>query len=133
MSTETLQCGKRTYVFESRITKNGHTYVMITEKSSGRISKVMVFHDHFDMFRAALRGNEAYETVITDLGMPGIDGNQVARSIKAASPHTPIVMLTGWKGAMQENGESASEVSALVGKPAHASELNSLLLQLTAC
>jgi CheY-like chemotaxis protein len=84
------------------------------------------------MFRAALRGNEAYETVITDLGMPGIDGNQVARSIKAASPHTPIVMLTGWGGAMKQDGEKTPEVSAVVGKPARASELNSLLLQLTA-
>ena len=63
MTTETLQCGKRTYVFESRITKNGHKYVMITEKSSGRISKVMVFHDHYDMFRAALERTMATEPV----------------------------------------------------------------------
>lgn len=54
MSSETLQCGKRTYVFECRVTKNGHKFVMITEKSSGRLSKVMVFHDHFQAFREAL-------------------------------------------------------------------------------
>jgi signal transduction histidine kinase/ActR/RegA family two-component response regulator len=85
-----------------------------------------------EMFCAALESDQAYETVITDLGMPGIDGHQVARSIKAASPDTPIVMLTGWEGAMKENGDRAPEVAALVGKPARASELNSLLLQLTA-
>lgn len=54
MSTETLQCGKRTYILESRVTKNGHRYVMLTEKSFGRMSKVMVFHDHLAEFRAAL-------------------------------------------------------------------------------
>ncbi len=54
MSTETIQCGKRTYLIESRITKNGHKYLMITEKSFGRLSKVMVFHDHYDIFREAL-------------------------------------------------------------------------------
>jgi hypothetical protein len=60
MSTETLQCGKRVYLFESRVTKNGHKYLMITEKSSGRLSKVMVFHDHYELFRAALeRGMNA--------------------------------------------------------------------------
>ncbi len=85
-----------------------------------------------EMFRAALQGSQAYETVITDLGMPGLDGFQVARSIKAASPQTPIVMLTGWGGAMKENGERALEVTAWLGKPARPSELNSLLLQLTA-
>jgi hypothetical protein len=54
MSTERLQCGKREYILESRITKNGHKYLMITEKSSGRSSKVIVFHDHYEAFRTAL-------------------------------------------------------------------------------
>jgi hypothetical protein len=54
MSTETLNCGKRTYILESRITKNGHKYMMLTEKSFGRMSKVMVFHDHMQDFLAAV-------------------------------------------------------------------------------
>ncbi len=54
MSVETIQCGKRMYVLECRITKNGHKYLMITEKSFGRLSKVMVFHDHYELFREAL-------------------------------------------------------------------------------
>jgi hypothetical protein len=54
MSIETIHCGKRTYLVESRITKNGHKYLMITEKSFGRLSKVMVFHDHYEIFRSAL-------------------------------------------------------------------------------
>lgn len=54
MSTETLQCGKRHYTFESRITKNGHKYLMMTEKSFGRLSKIMVFSDHYDAFRQTL-------------------------------------------------------------------------------
>ncbi len=54
MSTSTLQCGRREYLFESRITKNGHKYLMITERSSGRFSKIIVFHDHFESFRKTL-------------------------------------------------------------------------------
>ena len=54
MSTETLNCGKRTYILESRITKNGHKYVMLTVKSFGRMSKVMVFQDHMRDFCSAL-------------------------------------------------------------------------------
>ena len=85
-----------------------------------------------EMFCAALQGNQSYDTVITDLGMPGLDGHQVARSIKAASPGTPIVMLTGWESAMKRDGELGPAVNALVAKPARASHLNDLLLQLTA-
>jgi signal transduction histidine kinase/ActR/RegA family two-component response regulator len=85
-----------------------------------------------EMFCAALRTAQAFESVITDLGMPGIDGHQVARSIKAASPKTPVVMLTGWASTMQEDGDKASEVNAVVGKPARVGELHNLLLKLAA-
>jgi hypothetical protein len=66
MSTETLSCGKRTYILECRVTKNGHKYIMITEKSFGRMSKVMLFHDHFDEFRSALDRVTQAEPVISD-------------------------------------------------------------------
>jgi CheY-like chemotaxis protein len=85
-----------------------------------------------DMFQAALRKNEPFETVITDLGMPGIDGHRVARAIKADSPHTPIVMLTGWGDTLKDDGETAPEVDAVVGKPPRIQELNQLLLKLVA-
>ncbi len=54
MSTETVQCGKREYTLECQITKNGHRFLMITERSFGRMSKVMVFQDHYQAFREAL-------------------------------------------------------------------------------
>ena len=83
-----------------------------------------------DMFQAALRENKPFGTVITDLGMPDIDGHRIARAIKADSPNTPVVMLTGWGAGMKEDGETAPDVDALIGKPPRILELNSLLLQL---
>ena len=85
-----------------------------------------------EMFRAAMLEKQPYEMVITDLGMPDIDGHQVARTIKAESPATPIIMMTGWGTMMKEEGETASEVDAVVGKPPRIQELNNLLLQLAA-
>lgn len=61
MSTETLHCGRRTYVIECRITKNGHKYITVAEQSFGRLSKVMVFHDHFDEFFSTLERVSASE------------------------------------------------------------------------
>ena len=103
------------------LTDLGHR---VTTASSGK--------QGVDMFCTALQTGHAYESVITDLGMPGIDGHQVARSIKAASPDTPVVMLTGWGAGMKGDGEKASEVNAVVGKPARVSDLHTLLLKLTA-
>ena len=84
-----------------------------------------------ELFQEALQTDRAYHTVITDLGMPGLDGHQVARSIKAASPETPVVMLTGWVTATKEQSKEVPEVNAVVGKPASVGELNNLLLRLT--
>jgi len=55
----------------------------------------------------------------------------VARTIKAESPHTPVIMMTGWGTIMKEDGETAPEVDAVVGKPPRMQELNDLLLRVT--
>ena len=85
-----------------------------------------------ELFRTAMLKNQPYEVVITDLGMPKMDGHQVARTIKAESPNTPIIMMTGWGTIMREEGETASEVDAVIGKPPRMQELNDLLLRVTA-
>jgi CheY-like chemotaxis protein len=84
-----------------------------------------------EIYRAALATEQAFETVITDSGMPDLDGHQVARDIKAQSPSMQVVRLTGWGTAMKEDGETAPEVNALLGKPTRIPESNSVLLRLT--
>jgi DNA-binding response OmpR family regulator len=83
-----------------------------------------------ELFRTAMLKSDPYEVVITDLGMPDIDGYQVARTIKAESPKTPIIMMTGRETIVKESGAMASFVDAMVDKPPHIEELNHLLLRL---
>ena len=84
-----------------------------------------------DLFRSSLFAGEPYEVVITDLGMPDIDGHHVARAIKAESPQTPVIMLTGWGTMMKTDGPPGAEVDVVLGKPPRAQELNNLLFQIT--
>jgi signal transduction histidine kinase len=83
-----------------------------------------------NLFKLALSTNHPFQAVITDLGMPEMDGKQLARSIKAQSALTPVIMMTGWGTMMVEEGETAPQVDALIGKPPHIGELNSLLHRL---
>jgi DNA-binding NtrC family response regulator len=83
-----------------------------------------------ELFRTATQENQPYELVITDLGMPDIDGQRVARTIKAESPKTPVIMMTGWGTFMQDEGETALPVDAVVGKPPRMQELNDLVLRM---
>jgi signal transduction histidine kinase/CheY-like chemotaxis protein len=101
----------------------GHCHHKIELASSGK--------QGLELFRAAQRKNKPFEAVITDLGMPDVDGHAVARAIKAESPQTPVIMMTGWGTMMKEDGDATPEVDALVGKPPRMQELNALLHRLT--
>jgi DNA-binding NtrC family response regulator len=56
----------------------------------------------------------------------------VARTIKAESPNTRVIMMTGWGTFMGDDRETALQVDAVVGKPARMQELNDLVLRITA-
>jgi len=83
-----------------------------------------------EMFHSGLQTHQPYDIFITDLGMPEMDGHQVAREIKADSPDTPIIMLTGWGTMMKQDGETTDCADAIVGKPPSMKELNELILRL---
>jgi PAS domain S-box-containing protein len=85
-----------------------------------------------DAFQAALDGRTPFDLVITDLGMPYVDGRQVASSIKQASPSTPIVLLTGWGQRLMDEGGTPSHVDRVLNKPPKLSELRPALAELTA-
>ncbi len=84
-----------------------------------------------EMFRDATLEAQPYDVVITDLGMPDMDGRCVARTIKAESPTTPIVMMTGWGSTASDDGDAAPGVDIVVCKPPCMGELNDLLLRMT--
>ncbi len=84
-----------------------------------------------EMFGAARLKNQPYEIVVTDMGMPDIDGHQVAKAIKAESPRTPVIMLTGWGQIIKEDREKAPEVDAVMDKPPNMQRLHEMVLKLT--
>jgi CheY-like chemotaxis protein/anti-sigma regulatory factor (Ser/Thr protein kinase) len=79
-----------------------------------------------ERFRAAL-GNHPFDTVITDLGMPEVDGRMVAEAVKGASPKTGVIMLTGWGRRMHAEGERPAQVDVLLSKPCKLRELREAL------
>jgi CheY-like chemotaxis protein len=80
-----------------------------------------------DEFRIARERGRPFDVVITDLGMPYLDGRQVAKMLKQESPATPVVMLTGWGALMKEDGNLPSHVDGVLSKPPRSSELRETL------
>jgi DNA-binding response OmpR family regulator len=84
-----------------------------------------------DAFHGARQTPEPFDVVITDLGMPYVDGRQVADSVRAATPGTPIIMLTGWGQHLSADGEPKPRVDRLLSKPPRLQELRAALAELT--
>src|SRR6185295_9069250 len=83
-----------------------------------------------DAFTAAQQRGERYSVVITDLGMPYVDGRRVAAAIKAASPETPVILLTGWGQRLLDDNEVPMHVDRVLSKPPKLRELRSALAEL---
>jgi PAS domain S-box-containing protein len=83
-----------------------------------------------DALHAAHDAGEAFDAVITDLGMPYVDGNQVALAAKELFPGTPVVLLTGW-GRRMATGETApAHVDFVLPKPLELDALHDIFARL---
>jgi signal transduction histidine kinase len=83
-----------------------------------------------DAFTAAAQRGEVFDVVITDLGMPHVDGRKVASSIKAISPTTPVILLTGWGQRLIASNESQPHIDKVLAKPPRLHELRAALAEL---
>jgi CheY-like chemotaxis protein len=84
-----------------------------------------------DSFHVAEGRQERFDAVVTDLGMPHVDGRQVASAIKAASPQTPIILLTGWGHRLLATNDVPEHVDRVLDKPPKLAELRLALAELT--
>jgi signal transduction histidine kinase/DNA-binding response OmpR family regulator len=83
-----------------------------------------------DAFRAARQRGQAFDVVVTDLGMPHLDGRQLAQILKSESPSTPIIMMTGW-GTLIKGEDLPAQVDGMLNKPPNISELQQALRRVT--
>jgi CheY-like chemotaxis protein len=83
-----------------------------------------------DAFAATYAGDEKYDIVITDLGMPRIDGRKVAAAIKELSPATPVILLTGWGQRLIATQEAPPHVDRVLSKPPRLPQLRALFAEL---
>jgi signal transduction histidine kinase/ActR/RegA family two-component response regulator len=70
-----------------------------------------------------------HDVVITDLGMPGMNGWELAGRVKKRSPATVVFMLTGW-GESVVVDESSEFVDRVITKPVSAESLLDQLAEL---
>jgi CheY-like chemotaxis protein len=80
-----------------------------------------------DAFLAAQANGNPFPVVITDLGMPYVDGRKVSTAIKTAAPGTTVLMLTGWGQRLVADGDIPPHVDRVLSKPPKLRELREAL------
>jgi CheY-like chemotaxis protein len=70
-----------------------------------------------------LDAGQVVDLVLTDLGMPGMTGTELARSVKGRWPSLRIGLMTGWDETEAPVGETTSTVDFVIAKPFQLSAL----------
>jgi signal transduction histidine kinase/ActR/RegA family two-component response regulator/uncharacterized membrane protein affecting hemolysin expression len=84
-----------------------------------------------ETFTAALTHGTPFAVVITDLGMPYVDGRKVAAAVKTAAAQTPVILLTGWGRRLLAENDIPAHVDRVLSKPPRLAEVRSALAELT--
>ena len=62
--------------------------------------------------------NEPVDAVVLDYRIPGMDGEEVAKRLRAQRPDIPILLLTGFRGSVPESLLSMVDSFVEKGRPA---------------
>lgn len=84
------------------------------------------------VFREARASGRPFEVIITDLGMPDVDGREVVRTVRLESPETPVILLTGWGRQLRSEGGVPEGVALVLDKPPRVDALRKALVKVMA-
>lgn len=77
--------------------------------------KVLTAENGFKALDILKKGN--IDILMTDLGMPGMSGFQLASEARILLPDIPIIMATGWESRIDRKKVEQNKIDFIVGKP----------------
>ena len=102
----------------------------ILEEDGHAVTTATGGQEGIDILKASAMREERFAAVITDLGMPYVDGRKVANAVKATCQETPVILLTGWGQRLVEDEEIPENVDRVLNKPPKLHQLRSALAEL---
>jgi len=98
------------------------TVKMFLEFDGHKVSTAASGNEALDLF-----GRERFDLVVTDYTMPGMNGADLARAIKARQPGQPVVMLTAHAEMLKSSAVPLTGVDEMVSKPFQLEELRAAI------
>jgi CheY-like chemotaxis protein len=72
---------------------------------------------------------QPFDVVLTDLGMPGVNGWELAEQLKIVAPEVRILLITGWPIQISPEQLRERGIETIISKPVDLKELLSALSQ----
>lgn len=94
--------------------------------SLGRVGHVVVPCSNGAEALARLEGPEAFDLLLTDIVMPGMDGIELAQRAVAQRPGLKVMFITGFAAVALNNTSKTIRSTKVLSKPFH---LNDLVIQ----
>ena len=73
--------------------------------------------------------DQPYDLVLTDVGMPGLSGWEVAKKVKEINQKTPVALITGYNIIFELADLKEKGVDFVLQKPFHVAEVQQLISQ----
>jgi CheY-like chemotaxis protein/two-component sensor histidine kinase len=105
---------------------NGESILVVGDDSAVRLLVVEVLDElgysaqdthHAHEALAILESNTPVDLLITDVGLPGMSGTQLAERARASRPTLKILFMTGYAGETVQPKGNLAEGTAIIGKP----------------
>jgi len=74
----------------------------------------------------ALFDSRSFDGVLTDVGMPGMSGWELAHAIRQRNTSIPIAVVTGWGEAVGSDEQKEAGVNWVIAKPFHAERISEI-------
>lgn len=105
------------------------TLALMLRKDGHVVATAADGEEGIELFQAAQLQGNPFNAVITDLGMPKLDGFSVARKIRALAPEIPVILLSGW-GFRIRAEEMRDVIDAVLIKPTTYQQIRRTLSQI---
>jgi CheY-like chemotaxis protein len=73
---------------------------------------------------------QEFDVVLTDLGMPVINGWRIAKEVKEKAPQVPVVLMTGWGAGYEDRDLKDKGVDKVISKPFRLKNIVDVLTEL---
>ncbi|RDS82815.1 PAS domain S-box protein [Dyella monticola] len=73
---------------------------------------------------------EPFDLIITDIGLPGVNGRSLANSVRSKQPHVPVLLMTGYDTTLTPSSVELPAGMSVLSKPFNVDTLTEEVRQL---